>query len=286
MTDCFLPSHMNGGDSRIGGKRFQEFLPAHFGPGAADLYLEGDLIAAVLLTVGKHLPDASPVLLGMGADAVQSCGNVICGEGEVVQITPGAYQLVLEHFKNGESDENEHHTHDGNGVVTASRGNAQAGNCPEAGGGGQPFYMGTLPQDGSRTQETHAGDDLGAEPGGIRISAQGFVLQKDQLPGDHHRAGTQRHQNVGAHTCGTVGIFPLRADYHTHSHGAKQAQTDILQPQFRGNTQGGQGGGSQYQHTIPPYTVVTVIICAARKLVNAKPQQNTVRRTPTKRDPK
>ena len=52
-------------------------------------------------------------------------------------------------------------------------GDAKTGYSPQTGGGGQTFYIGTLPQNGAGTQKAHAGDDLRRQPGVVRGAAVG-----------------------------------------------------------------------------------------------------------------
>ena len=129
----------------------------------------------------------------------------------------------MQHFKNRQSDEDEHHAQKGDGIIAAPCRDAQAGHGPETGGGGQAPDGGTLPHDGPRTQKAHAGDDLGSQPGGVRGGPVGAVLGEDHLTGEHDGAGPKSHQNVGPHSGGTVGVFPLSSNHGAYHHGTEHS---------------------------------------------------------------
>ena len=59
------------------------------------------------------------------------------------------------------------------------------------------------------------------------VGSDGIILIEKQFASDGHCTGTQRHKDMGTHTCRPVGILTLCADDKTHQHSAGQPQADV-----------------------------------------------------------
>ena len=247
-TGGFLPAgNLNGGNRRIGGKALQKFLTPFFALNAADIRLEKDAVGAAGELFCAHVLQSGAAFLRVSVDGGQSIGNVRDFHAVKMQADIRADQLMLENFQNGQGDENEHHPRQCHGIIPAAGSDPEAGHSPKAGSGGQTLHVAALPQNGTGAEKTDAGDDLSAEPGGVGGSAEGIILGKDHLSGDHHGAGPQRHQNMGAHPSRAVGIFPFRTDNQTHDHSAKQPQADLPQRKLQ-SCRPRPGGDGQKVH--------------------------------------
>ena len=224
----FTVADRQGCNDGIGGKVCNEAVLPFLALGAADGGLKADNVRVVFLPLGVNVMDGNPMLVGMGVQGGNAVGHIVGFDPAEVLTRAAANELGLNHFKEGQGDENEHHSRKGHGVVTAACGDAQTGYSPKAGGGGQTLDIRTLPEDGACTQKTDAGDDLCAQTGRVGGGAEDPVLNENQLTCDHHSAGAQCHQNVGAHTGRAVGILALRTDDHANQHGAKKPHANCF----------------------------------------------------------
>ena len=110
----------------------------------------------------------------------------------------------------------------GENVHARTTGQADRGGHPDAGSRSQAADGVLLEDNRTCPDETHAGNDLGCNAGGVEITFESILGE------DHEQAAAQRYKEVGAHTRFLGAKFPFETD-QTAEHAGDEDPKDKFQ---------------------------------------------------------
>ena len=118
-------------------------------------------------------------------------------------------------------------------IIAVAHGQAQTGNAPQRGGGGQADDFALGGEDRARAQEADAADDLRAQAakvigdGAAHVGGVGHIGDEAAFE-QSHRTRAQTHKDVRSHAGGAVFVLALNADDRSDGDGHHDAEEGCL----------------------------------------------------------
>lgn len=144
-------------------------------------------------------------------------------------------------FDGAEAEESEEAEESGGpcgGVHAGAGGDAEGGDEPDGGGGGEALDAVAVAHDGACAEEADTGDDVGADAAGV-VSEHGEVGGSEGLVGvvvdrdDHEEGGGERDDDVRAQAGGSFALLAFDADECAEEDGAEESQAEVVEGEHR-----------------------------------------------------